>query len=95
MGNKPRLRKLFEPGRIGKMEVKNRIVMAAMASDSAADEGFVTERPKGYSEARARGGVGMIMVGSLCVDYPIGARSTIKFGRVMPVITARRRLRLF
>ena len=53
--------KLFEPGRIGKMEVKNRICMAPMGTDSHDPEGFITDRTVDYYAERAKGGVGLIM----------------------------------
>ena len=48
--------KLWENFRIGRMELKNRVVMPPMVTRYAADDGFVTERTKNYYEARARGG---------------------------------------
>ena len=67
-----RFRKLFEPGVIGEMDVKNRIVMAPMASPIiAADDGSVTGRVKDYFEARAEGGVGLIIVGYTTIDFPV------------------------
>jgi 2,4-dienoyl-CoA reductase-like NADH-dependent reductase (Old Yellow Enzyme family)/thioredoxin reductase len=56
------LTKLFEPIKIGTMEVKNRIVMPAMELGLAADD-MVTERFKAFYAERARGGVGLIVVG--------------------------------
>jgi 2-enoate reductase len=53
--------KLLEPGRIGKMEVKNRIVMAAMGAHGLHEpDGDWGERYRAYYEARAKGGVGLI-----------------------------------
>ena len=54
--------RLFEPGRIGKLEVKNRIVMAPLGHGFAfgTKDGFMTDRLIAFHEARARGGVGMI-----------------------------------
>ena len=53
--------KLLEPGYIGKLEIKNRIVLAAMGAhglhESGGDWG---ERYRAYYEARAAGGVGLI-----------------------------------
>jgi len=72
MGNKSRFQRLFEPGRIGKMDIKNRIVMAPMGNQLYAD-GFVTERLKDYFEARARGGAGMIMIDAMQISFPLGA----------------------
>lgn len=55
------LKKLFSPIKIGKMELRNRIVMAPIATDYAASDGTVTETLIDYLEARARGGVGLII----------------------------------
>jgi len=60
--------KLFEPGRIGQMEIKNRIVMAPMVLQYGSTESFVNERIKNYFEARARGGVGLIIT-EACVVH--------------------------
>ncbi|MEE9399943.1 MAG: hypothetical protein V3V23_06710, partial [Dehalococcoidales bacterium] len=59
-----RFTKLFEPGRIGQMELRNRIVMAPVISRYGSRDGFVTDRIKSYLEARAQGGVGLITVGA-------------------------------
>jgi len=67
-----KLRRLFEPGRIGTMTLKNRIAMAPMGTQMYAD-GFVTEQLKDYYEARARGGVGLITIDHLKISYPVGA----------------------
>jgi len=56
------LKKLFEPIKIGTMEVKNRIVMPAMELGLAADD-MVTEKFKAFYAERACGGVGLIIVG--------------------------------
>ena len=52
---------LFEPIAIGKMELKNRLVMAPMGTGYGGD-GFVTDRITDYLVARARGGVGLVTV---------------------------------
>ena len=57
-----RKRRLLEPFRIGKMELKNRIVLPPMLCKYATQEGYVTERLKNYYEARARGGAALIIV---------------------------------
>ena len=36
-------KKLFEPIKIGKLELKNRVIMAAMVSNFATKDGFVTD----------------------------------------------------
>lgn len=63
--------KLFEPCRIGKMELKNRLVLAPM-SNNMTDNGFVTEKAIKFYEARAKGGVGLITCEDGIVEYPLG-----------------------
>lgn len=65
-------KKLLEPGKIGKMELKNRIVMPPMGTGYADENGFVTERLKDYYGLRAKGDVGLIIVELCCVDRFVG-----------------------
>lgn len=55
-------KKLFEPGQIGKMQVRNRIVMPPMGTGYHDEGGYVSQRLIDYHEARARGGVGLIII---------------------------------
>ncbi|HEY32430.1 MAG TPA: FAD-dependent oxidoreductase [Dehalococcoidia bacterium] len=55
-------KRLFEPGQIGKMQVKNRIVMPPMGTGYHDKGGYVSQRLIDYLEARAKGGVGLIIV---------------------------------
>jgi len=64
--------KLFEPGRIGSLELKNRLVMPPMATNFALKDGTVTDRQIDYYEERAKGGVGLVIVEITCVDSPVG-----------------------
>jgi 2,4-dienoyl-CoA reductase-like NADH-dependent reductase (Old Yellow Enzyme family)/ribulose 1,5-bisphosphate synthetase/thiazole synthase len=64
---------LLSPGRIGSLEIRNRILMAPMGDNLGEGNGHVGERTKRYFEARARGGVGLIIVGVGGVAYPAGA----------------------
>ncbi|MBP1713217.1 MAG: NemA3 [Deltaproteobacteria bacterium] len=57
----PFYQKLFTPWRIGKLELKNRIVMPPMATNFADPEGNVNERHIAYYRRRAGGGVGLII----------------------------------
>jgi 2,4-dienoyl-CoA reductase-like NADH-dependent reductase (Old Yellow Enzyme family)/thioredoxin reductase len=52
---------LFRPGNIGKLNLNNRLIMAAMGNALADENGFVTEAMLEYYRARARGGVGMVI----------------------------------
>lgn len=63
---------LFSPGKIGTLQLKNRIVMAPMASNFADINGEVTETMIDYYRERARGGAGLIIVEAACVDSPFG-----------------------
>jgi 2,4-dienoyl-CoA reductase-like NADH-dependent reductase (Old Yellow Enzyme family)/thioredoxin reductase len=58
---------LTEPGRIGPLRVRNRIVMAPMGTNYSTTDGLSTERDKLYYAERARGGVGMIMTEAMVV----------------------------
>lgn len=53
--------KLFEPGKIGSLTLKNRFVMGAMGVGFAELGGTPTERTKAYYEARAKGGYALII----------------------------------
>lgn len=64
--------KLLSPITIGGMELKNRMVMAPMATNFSTREGNVTQRLKDYYEDRAKGGVSLITVEAACVSYPVG-----------------------
>jgi 2,4-dienoyl-CoA reductase-like NADH-dependent reductase (Old Yellow Enzyme family)/thioredoxin reductase len=57
-----RFKKIFEPTNIGRMQLKNRIVMPPMGTNYAEAGGAVSQRMLDYYEARARGGVGLIVV---------------------------------
>ena len=58
---------LAQPGRIGPLELKNRVVMAPMGTNYSTTDGLSTERDKLYYAERARGGVGMIMTEAMVV----------------------------
>ncbi|MGI5936942.1 MAG: hypothetical protein ACOX7I_09105 [Oscillospiraceae bacterium] len=54
---------LFTPFKIGKMEVKNRIVMSPMGLNCAHPDGTIADDEIYYFEERARGGAGLIIMG--------------------------------
>ena len=58
---------LFSPIKINSMELENRIVMTAMHLGYT-PEGDVTDRLKDFYSLRARGGVGLIIVGGCRID---------------------------
>jgi 2,4-dienoyl-CoA reductase (NADPH2) len=63
--------RLFESCEIGSVTLKNRLVMAPMSTNFPRD-GFVTEPMIAYYEARAKGGVGLIVIEDGIVDVPRG-----------------------
>ena len=56
------LTRLFQPGSIGAMQLRNRIIMAPMGTLFANEDGSVSERLCRYYEERAKGGVALIIV---------------------------------
>ncbi|MDR1914241.1 MAG: FAD-dependent oxidoreductase [Clostridiales bacterium] len=59
---------LLSPVQIGSLHLKNRMVMAPMATHLAAEDGSVTAVLKDYYEERARGGVAMITLESCFIN---------------------------
>jgi len=65
--------KLFEPGRIGTMELKNRIILAPLGNGflfATKPDGYLTDRHLAFYEARAKGGVGMIQLSVSALGRP-------------------------
>jgi 2,4-dienoyl-CoA reductase-like NADH-dependent reductase (Old Yellow Enzyme family)/thioredoxin reductase len=58
---------LEEPGWVGGLRLKNRVVMAPMGTNYSTTDGLSTERDKRYYEERAKGGVAMIMTEAMVV----------------------------
>ena len=73
------LKMLFSPIQMGTMELKNRIVMAPMGVNYAEPDGTVSEREIAYYAARAKGGVGLIIVECTC-PHPLGKGIPLESG---------------
>jgi len=58
---------------MGSLQLKNRMVMAAMGSNFAGKDGHTTEQLIAYYEERARGGVGLIVLETSAITWPVGA----------------------
>ena len=65
---------LLRPGRIGSLELSNRVVLPAMDMNHC-DDGVITAAEVAHYRARAAGGAGMVVTGSGAVAFPIGAAS--------------------
>ena len=64
--------KLFSPGRIGNLDIRNRIVMTAMGCSLAEITGEPGERMIKYYADRARGGAGLIITEITRIDDETG-----------------------
>lgn len=71
---------LLQPGRIGSLELRNRIVMAPMGSNFAEADGHCGERIQAYYEARARGGAAMLIMGVAAIAFPAGTAEPFQLG---------------
>jgi dimethylglycine catabolism A len=63
----PALTLLQQPGRIGPLTLRNRVVMAPMGTNFSTTDGLSTARDVNYYAERARGGVAMIMTEAMVV----------------------------
>ena len=67
---------LFSPFQIKSMHLKNRVVMSPMGSNLALCSGEISDEHIEYYRLRAAGGVGLIIVENMCVDFPAGSNGT-------------------
>lgn len=72
--------KLFEPMKIGKVEIKNRVIMSPMCLGFGQFNGCATETMMDYYEERAKGGVGLIFTEITRVNDITGASSFGQLG---------------
>src|SRR5215469_7468337 len=64
---------LQQPGTIGPLRLKNRVIMAPMGTNYGTSDGFSTDRDKRYYAERAKGGVALIVTEAMNVSP--GARN--------------------
>jgi 2,4-dienoyl-CoA reductase (NADPH2) len=70
-----RFERLLEPYHIGPVKTRNRIIKSGASMMSwHEDELHMNETTEAFYEAIARGGVGLLVVESPTIDYPLGAR---------------------
>ena len=74
MADRAKFVKLLEPGNIGRVRTRNRIIKTASGTGMAEPGGIQGETIKGYYEALAKGGVGLIINEFTAVEHPRGAR---------------------
>jgi len=63
-------KELFTPIKIGKMELKNRTIFPPISTNFAAADGHLTEKFMQHYERRAVGGVALIIIENVCIDFP-------------------------
>lgn len=69
---------LFAKGKIANLEIKNRVVMTAMGTNNCGMDGAPSEDIIRYYEARAKGGVGLIITEINAVDPNSGWASIVQ-----------------
>jgi len=75
MATETKFKKLLEPGMIGTVKTRNRIIKTgASMLYWQGDETSMNDYTLGYYDALARGGVGLLIVESPVIDYPWGGR---------------------
>ena len=55
------MKKIFEPIKIGNLELKNRMIVSAMVSNYCKHDGIATEQYTAYHERKAKGGWGLVI----------------------------------
>lgn len=58
-----RFKPIFEPIQINKLKISNRLVLGPMAVTACTAEGYPSDQTIAFFKARAKGGVGLIIVG--------------------------------
>lgn len=85
-------RHLLAPGRIGALEIRNRILVTAMGVSLSEPDGQCGERLIAYHEEQAKGGAGLIISGVTGVAWPAGAvqpnQTAISDDRFLPGLKA-------
>ena len=69
-----RFEKLLEPGKIGRVTTRNRMIKTANGTSFIERDGYVGDRALAYYETMAKGGVGLLISESCGVEYPLGVQ---------------------
>jgi 2,4-dienoyl-CoA reductase (NADPH2) len=67
-----RFRKLLEPGQIGRVRTRNRIIKTAAGTGLIEKDGIVGQPMVDFYETMAKGGVGLLIYEYCAVEYPRG-----------------------
>ena len=71
---------LLSRGRIGELELRNRILLSPMGTNLCEPDGTLGERSVAFYEARARGGAALLVLGSVGVSWPSGVTNPNQVG---------------
>jgi len=80
MSTPPRYPHLLSPGRIGGLALRNRIALTPMGTNLEARDGTPGPRIARFYEERARGGVGLVIVGVTGIAWPAGVSNPNNMG---------------
>ncbi len=69
-----KFQRLLEPGNIGRVRTRNRIIKTANGTSFIEPSGYVGDRALAYYETMAAGGVGLLITESCGVEYPLGVQ---------------------
>ncbi|MEJ6655335.1 MAG: FAD-dependent oxidoreductase [Pseudomonas sp.] len=64
---------LLQPGHIGSMTLRNRMVATAMGVNLAEPDGSCGERIRAFHEEHAKGGAALVIMGTAGVGWPLGS----------------------
>jgi 2,4-dienoyl-CoA reductase-like NADH-dependent reductase (Old Yellow Enzyme family)/thioredoxin reductase len=72
---------LLQPGKIGSLYVRNRVIMAPLGSRLTTENGAVTDDMIEFYSQRARGGAGVIVIEAMGIEYPqaVGKPNHVRF----------------
>ena len=81
MTENSRFKMLLSPGQIGSIKTKNRFIKSTNSMGYQIDErdGYMTQKHIAYTEALAKGGVGLIITEGGTIDYPLSAHDVFHF----------------
>jgi 2,4-dienoyl-CoA reductase (NADPH2) len=80
MESQGKFNKLLEPCHIGKVKTRNRIIKTAAGTRYTHHEDLhLSDTARAFYEALARGGVGLLVVESPAVDFPLGLTNIQRF----------------
>lgn len=69
--------KIFEPLKLKKLELKNRMVVSAMVTNYCTPDGMATEKFIAYHEHKAKGGWGLIITEDYAITKTAGGFKTL------------------